>query len=273
MKPSANLPVAPDRPAEPLGPPAGQATTRLTCAILAFDVAHHIADCVRSCAFADRVVVFDTNSSDGTPEIARAAGAEVIPIPFSNFSQARNAALAALDSEWVFFVDADERVTPELSWEIEGILDRDDVDGWWTPRYNHLIGHVMKGGGWYPDHQLRLLRRAKARYDEQRRVHELVIIDGKQERLREHLIHYNYDSWAQFHAKQRRYTALEVQTLLDAGVSAHPRHLLTRPWQAFWRRFITWQGYRDGFHGLRLAAIMAWYECRKSWGLLRGRNA
>lgn len=244
----------------------------LACAILARNVAAHIGDCVHSCRFADRVVVFDTESDDGTPELARAAGAEVVATPFVNFSQARNFALEHLDTEWVFFVDADERVTPALAAEVREAICRDDIAGWWVPRYNHIVGRVMRGGGWYPDHQLRLLRRRAAWYDPARAVHELAQVQGRTERLREHLIHYNYDTWAQFHAKQRRYTAFEARTLAHEGVKAHPRHLVTRPLQAFWRRFVTWQGYRDGLHGLRLSLIMAWYEALKYYWLLSGER-
>ena len=243
---------------------------RLTCGILARNVADHIGDCVRSCSFADDVVVFDTSSTDNTVQIAIAAGARVVDTPFVNFSQARNFALRALDSEWVFFVDADERVTPELAQEIGEVIRRSDVDGWWVPRYNHIVGHVMRGGGWYPDHQLRLMRRAEAHYDEAREVHEVAIIDGPEGTLTEHLVHYNYDTWDQFYETQHRYTSFESQTLLNDGVRAHPRHLLTRPLQAFWRRYITWKGYRDGIHGLRLCAIMARYEFMKYWWMLRG---
>lgn len=243
----------------------------LACAILARNGAQHIVDCVRSCAFADQVVLFDTASDDGTPDLARSAGARVIETPFVNFSQARNFALDSLDADWVFFVDVDERVTPDLEREVRAIIQREDTDGWWVPRYNHIVGHVLRGGGWYPDHQLRLLRRSRAHYDPSREVHEVAIIAGREDKLREHLIHYNYDSWALFHAKQRRYTAFETQTLRSEGVRAHPRHLVTRPLQAFWRRFVTWKGYRDGLFGLRLSLVMAWYEELKYWWLLTGK--
>ncbi len=251
--------------------PAPDRPPTLACAILARNVSTHIADCVRSCAFADLVLVFDTDSDDGTVELARAAGALVVPAPFVNFSQARNYALEHTDADWVFFVDADERVTPELAQEVRQAIASDRAEGWWVPRYNHIVGHVLRGGGWYPDRQLRLLRRDKAHYDPAREVHELAIIDGRQANLNEHLIHYNYDAWDQFHAKQRRYTAFEAKTLRAEGVRAHPRHLITRPLQAFWRRFVTWQGYRDGLFGLRLCLVMAWYELLKYGWLLRGR--
>ena len=250
----------------------------LACAILAKDVAKHIGDCVQSCAFADDVVVFDTSSTDGTPDIARAAGARVIATPFINFSQARNFALAHLDADWVLFVDADERVTPELADEVRRVISAyqrpsasppQNIAGWWIPRYNYIVGRVMKGAGWYPDYQLRLMLRERAHYDEAREVHELAIIDGEEGRLSEHLIHYNYESWEQFHAKQERYTRFGASTLVQEGVRAHPRHLITRPGQEFWRRFVTWRGYKDGLHGLRLSLIMARYEQKKYWWMLQ----
>lgn len=244
----------------------------LACAILAKNVVKHIGDCVKSCAFADEVVVFDTASDDGTPEVARAAGARIVDTPFTNFSQARNLALAHLSTDWVLFVDADERVTPELAAEVNRVIQDDAIAGWWVPRYNHIVGHVMKGAGWYPDYQLRLMRRERAHYDETREVHELAIIDGETGYLQEHLIHYNYESWTQFHAKQERYTRYDTRTLLHAGVRAHPRHLITRPGQEFWRRFITWQGYKDGFHGLRLSLIMARYEQKKYWWMWQAQR-
>ena len=245
-------------------------TPTLACAILARNVAQHIGDCVRSCLFADHVVVFDTDSEDETVARARSAGAEVIATPFANFSQARNFALEQLHTDWVFFVDADERVTPELAIEVRQVIQREDgVDGWWVPRHNHIVGQVMRGGGWYPDHQLRLLRRTHAHYDPSREVHEIANLQGGSDRLRQHLIHYNYDTWTQFHAKQRRYTEFEAKTLYSEGMRPLPRHLVTRPLQAFWRRFVTWQGYRDGLHGLRLSLIMARYEQLKYWWLLQ----
>ena len=244
----------------------------LACAILAKDVVNHIRECVQSCAFADEVVVFDTDSSDGTQDAARAAGARVIDTPFINFSQARNFALARVQADWVLFVDADERVTPELAAEVRRVIQDDAIAGWWVPRYNHIVGHVMKGAGWYPDYQLRLMLRERAHYDEAREVHELAIIDGEEGYLKAHLIHYNYESWEQFHAKQARYTRYDARTLLNAGVRAHPRHLLTRPGQEFWRRFVTWQGYKDGLHGLRLSLIMARYEQKKYWWMLQAQR-
>ncbi len=73
------------------------------------------------------------------------------------------------------------------------------------PRHNYIAGQRVRFGGFYPDYQLRLLRRGRARYDPARPVHEVVMLDGAAGHLRNVLVHYNYDDWPQFHAKQRRY--------------------------------------------------------------------
>ena len=131
--------------------------------------------------------------------------------------------------------------------------------GWWVPRQNIIVGKWIRGGGWYPDYQLRLMRTDKARYDPQRPVHEVVLLEGETGYLSHPLIHYNYDSWHEFRAKQRRYAQFEVEVLRQQGVRPKPYSFLTMPVREFWRRFITLHGYVDGWHGLRLAFYMAWY--------------
>ena len=94
-------------------------------------------------------------------------GAVVFQHPFVNFSHNRNLALddaTEVGADWVFFIDADERCTPELAQEIRAVIKRSET-GWWVPRYNVMWGHTLKGGGWYPDCQLRLLKVGAAHYD------------------------------------------------------------------------------------------------------------
>ena len=201
----------------------------------------------------------DSYSDDGTVEMALAAGAEVIQRPFDNFAAQRNAALQAVPADWIFFVDADERATPELAAEVRQVIGEEDKAGWWVPRHNTIVGNLVRYGGYYPDYQLRLLRRALARYDPARPVHEVVILDGEAGHLQNSLIHYNYDSWAQVHAKQRRYARLEAQRLFEQGIRAKPHNFILQPLREFRRRVVTLQGYKDGLHGLRLHALLAYY--------------
>jgi len=110
---------------------------------------------------------------------------------------------------------------------------------------------------------MRLLRRGRARYDPQRQVHELVLLDGEPGFLSAPLIHYNYRSFRQFREKQQRYVAFDAHILHEQGIRPRPHKFITQPLRHFFWRFITLQGYRDGWHGLRLSLLMAWYELQK----------
>jgi (heptosyl)LPS beta-1,4-glucosyltransferase len=228
--------------------------------IIAKNEAHHIAGCIASLRWADEVVVCDTGSSDDTATLAQQAGARVIlHHPFENFAYTRNVALdTATDADWVFFVDADERATPELAAEIRGIVASDPAPvGYWVPRYNYIFGHLTLHAGYYPDYQMRLLRRGRARYE--RPVHEVVVLDGAEGHLKHPLIHYNYDTLDQFRAKQRHYIQHDAQELFQQGIRWKPRNVILQPLRHFWWRYITLQGYRDGLHGLRLCILLAYY--------------
>lgn len=237
---------------------------RLSVVILAKDEEQNIADCIASVQWADKVVVvLDAESADRTPEIARWMGATVYTHPFRDYANQRNAALGMVDSDWVFFVDADERATPSLAAEIQRVIGDDSKVGWWVPRHNYIFGRVIRHAGWYPDYQLRLLRWGHARYDPDRPVHEVVILDGEAGYLQHPLIHYNYRTLAEFRERQQRYTAYEAQALLEEGIHPRWRNFILQPLREFRRRYLTLQGYRDGAHGLLLSLFMAWYTFQR----------
>src|SRR5262249_55615268 len=145
----------------------------LTAIILTRNESEHIVECINSVRFADDIIVFDSFSTDDTVEKAQAAGARVIQHPFENYANQRNAALkAAGNADWVLFVDADERVTPELAEEVKSVIQQTDYVGWKIPRYNYIFGKLTRWAGWYPDYQLRLLKVGAAQYDPTRQVHE-----------------------------------------------------------------------------------------------------
>jgi (heptosyl)LPS beta-1,4-glucosyltransferase len=237
-------------------------TVELAAVVLTKNEERHVGDCLASLAWADERVVFDDNSTDRTVEIARAEGAQVILHGLENFAAQRDAALAIVQGEWILFVDADERATPALAEEVRRVIRGEDTQaraGWWIPRHNYMIGHRMRGGGWYPDYQLRLLRRGAARYDASRPVHEIVILEGEAGHLENALVHYNYDSVAQFRQKMGRYTAFEAKILDEQGTRVRPWTYLTMPLREFWRRFVRLRGYRDHVYGLLFCGLMAWY--------------
>lgn len=235
--------------------------TKIIAAILAKNEVKHIAACIDSVQWADAVMLSDSFSDDGTTERALERGAVVYQHPFINFAVNRNLALAdaaAIGGDWIFFIDADERATPELAAEIRARVEQEEV-GWWVPRYNIMWGHTIKGGGWYPDHQLRLLKLGHATYDPNREVHETVELAGPAGTLAGHLIHYNYDSLQHFFNKQNRYIDFEAQILYKQGIRARPWTYLSMPLREFHRRYLKLGGYKDGWVGLQLCGLMAWY--------------
>lgn len=243
----------------------------LVVVVLTRDEAQHIVACLASSAFADHRLVFDSFSEDETVELARRAGAEVQKRAFVNYADQRNAALEAVAGrfDWALFVDADERVTPELASAVRRAIETPDIAGWRIPRHNYIFGYRMRATGWYPDYQTRLLKVGSARYDPTKAVHEVVLLDGPLGTLDAHLTHFNYQDLRQFAIKQRRYTFYEARVLYDTGIRPRPQNYVLQPLRHFWWRFVKLEGYRDGRHGLRLSLLMAWYEFRK-YVLLRG---
>jgi len=235
----------------------------LAAVILTKNEARHIIACIESVAWADEIVVFDSFSEDETIELAQTVHARVLQHPFQNFAGQRNAALEVLEADWIFFIDADERATPELGAEARRVIQRKNVNGWWVPRHNYIFGRLTLGAGWYPDYQMRLLRRGYARYE--REVHEVVVLEGAEGRMENPLVHYNYDTLAQFHAKQNSYTDYDAQILFKTGTRPRLRNYILQPLRQFYWRFITLKGYRDRLHGLRLAMLLAYYN----WQLYR----
>lgn len=247
---------------------------RLIAIVLTYNEAEHITDCLETLRFADARLVLDSGSTDRTQQLARMSGVGVIERPFDNYTGQRNAALEAVKdrAEWVLFVDADERVSPALAAEIQQVIDQPEIAGWQIPRHNYLFGVLTQGAGWYPDYQTRLLRVGFARYDPARQVHETVLLEGPLGTIKEPFIHYNYKDLAQFHAKQNKYVQYDAQMLYKQGIRPKPYTYLLQPLRHFWWRFVTLKGYRDGWHGLRLSALMGWYEARKYWVLRRLRQ-
>src|SRR5258708_32418892 len=148
----------------PPAPVTAAGSRQLAAIVLTRNEEKHLPDCLSSLAWAPEVIVFDSFSGDGTLAAAKAAGARVEQRAFDNYAGQRQAALGITGAEWVLFVDADERATPALAAEIRTVFKRPEP-GWWIPRDNYIFGKLTRRAGWYPDYQLRLMRRSLAHYD------------------------------------------------------------------------------------------------------------
>ncbi len=250
----------------------------LTIAALAWNETDHLRGCFASLkplvdlTGAKTLIVFDSAGDPATLAIARDLADRVMIADFDNFAKQRNRALDQASSDWVFFIDADERCTPRLAQEIARAIATDKHSAYKVPRRNFFFGREVRHTGWSPDYQLRLLRRERCRYDEARLVHELPTVHGETGTLQARLIHYNYSTWRQFVAKQRAYSDMEAQALHAAGRKPKLKSVIGQPLREFKRRFIEYKGYRDGALGLALSLAMSLYAGRtyvKLWRLHR----
>lgn len=244
----------------------------LSAVVLTRNEEKHILDCLASVrSFADELLVFDSQSTDRTVELAQTAGARVESRPFDNYAGQRNASLEAARGDWVFFIDADERADEAVGREIKGEIariesEKSDTSLFWIPRKNYIFGKWIQHTGWSPDYQPRVMRKGRAHFDPARPVHELVIAEGGAIYLASPLVHYNYETLAQFRKKQAHYTRFEAQQMVQAGIRPRLRSYVSMPVREFARRFISLEGYRDGLHGLLLSALMAYYAFwRQVW--------
>src|SRR6266480_31866 len=152
---------------------------KITAAIITFNEAGNIQAACESVAWADEILVVDSESTDDTREIAMHCGARVIVNAWPGFSAQKQFATDAAAHDWIFSLDADERVSPELQAAIGGLRSANDeslADGYRVARRAFYMGRWIRGGGWYPDRQLRLYRKSKGRWQGSH-IHEVVKIN------------------------------------------------------------------------------------------------
>jgi glycosyltransferase involved in cell wall biosynthesis len=191
----------------------------------------NLSACLESVSWADDCVVLDSFSDDDTVTIAGRGGARVVQREFDNFSAHKNWALDTIDfrHDWILIVDADERVTPELAREIAALVSGSPPhQGYYVARQNWFAGVWIRHGGWYPDWNLRLLRRGQGRY-EPRLVHEHILLNGPPGYLQHPLIHYDYKGIERYFDRHNVYSSLEAveafRTLNAPGPEGLPASL------------------------------------------------
>ncbi len=230
--------------------------------------------CLQSCAgLADEIVVVDCGSSDGTEAIAREFGARWVHQDWLGFVGQKNIALGLAAHPWVFSIDADEEISPELQAELKQIKERNgDVGGYSMPRCVLYEGRWIRHGDWYPDRLLRLFRKQGARFVGGK-VHErLELAGGRVESLRGNLFHYSFKDADDHWARCQKYARLWAETQHEAGRTCGP----IAPWShaAFrWLRgYILRGGFLDGPQGWRIAQMNA-REVHLKYSLLRQMRA
>jgi glycosyltransferase involved in cell wall biosynthesis len=258
---------------------------RIDVLIPTLNEAEHITAAVKNAQTLGHVYVLDSRSTDGTQELARRAGATVVERTFVDYAEHKNWGIDHLPftGEWVFILDADERITPRLREEvIDALTRRPQIDGWFVNRVLIFMGRQIRHGGLYPSWNLRLFRRGKARYEE-RSVHEHMVCGGPTEYMRGEMLHIRRETLARFLDKHIKYAVMEsdewVKWKLGQSTMSRPGSLFrnvlrvrqwvrrqvwprlpARPMWRFFYMYLIKMGFLDGTAGWHLARLMSCYE-------------
>jgi glycosyltransferase involved in cell wall biosynthesis len=233
---------------------------KISATIITLNEEEHIAGACESVSWADEIVVVDSGSTDSTREIAAGFGARVIFREWMGFADQKQFAAEQAANNWIFSLDADERVSKELESSIREVQSEQNLAGGYRiPRRSFYMGRWIKGGGWYPDYQLRLYDRNHGRW-EGSFVHESVKMapGTRVESLKGDILHFSVRDASHHHRMiGERYAPLAARKMFAAGRRTTPLALITAPSSAFVRSFLLKAGFRDGLAGFSIAAFAA----------------
>ena len=240
----------------------------VSACIVTRDEADRLPDCLASLDWCDEVIVVDSHSTDATRELAREAGARVIERDWPGHVAQKEFAVREAAHDWVFCIDADERVSKELAAEIEGHRARgfEGLAGLSAPRLSSYLGAWIRHGTWYPDRKLRLFDRRRGGWGGQD-PHDRVRVDGPVAELSAELLHHPYRSFEDHLATIDRYTTITAGELFGEGRRARLLDLVLRPPLRFLDFYLLRRGFLDGWRGLLLAVLAAHYVRLRYWKL------
>ena len=232
---------------------------KISATIITFNEESNIKAACESVAWADEIVVVDSESVDATREIAARSGARVIVNAWPGFGAQKQFAVDQARHDWIFSLDADERVSEELRQSIAALQHQPQADGYLVARRTFYQNRWIRGGGWYPDRQLRLFDRTKGQW-KQRQIHESVTMNpgARVAELAGDLLHYTSPNAAHHHRMiGERYAPLAAQQMFDEGRRTSMAGVACAGPSAFIRSFILKGGFRDGFAGFTIASFAA----------------
>jgi len=233
---------------------------KLSVVIITKNSQKYIADAVKSADFADEVLVLDSGSSDKTCKIAGELGARVEYQQWLGFGRQKQKGVDLAKNDWVFVLDSDERILPELRDEILKELLNPKFDAYYVARINNFWGRDIKYLGLYPDYTIRLFNRKKARFND-RDVHESVICKCEKGYLKHPLKHFAYESIEEFIAKQNRYSSL--------GAKPDKIKAFFSPFWTFFKLYFIKLGFLEGWDGFVIARLYSEYTF---WKYVKGKK-
>ncbi len=224
---------------------------RLSVVIITKNEEDFILDAIESVQFADEVIVLDSCSHDKTCEIAIEFGAKVFTGEWLGYGAQKNKAVSLASNDWVFVLDADERVTKKLAIEITQMMKQKTKPvAFYVARLNYFFGKEIRGCGLYPDYSIRLFNRKNGRFNEVE-VHESVQVQGKVGYLNNHMDHYAYSDISEFIVKQNKYSSLNKKS--------NKLKALFSPFWTFVKLYVIKRGFMEGWRGFVISSLYAQY--------------
>jgi len=223
----------------------------LSVVIITKNEERFIKDAIKSANFANEVLILDSGSTDNTCSIAIELGARVEQQEWLGFGPQKNKAVELARNDWIFVLDSDERITPKLQDEILQTLINPQSDGYLVARLNNFFGKNIKTCGLYPDYSIRLFNRTKGKFNNVA-VHESVQIEGKVVKLKNHMLHFAFNTVEEFIDKQKKYALISQKNknIAKAFIS---------PIWTFLNIYVFKLGFVEGWRGLIIAKVYAQY--------------
>jgi glycosyltransferase involved in cell wall biosynthesis len=255
-------------------------SVRLSITYITRNEAHQLERSLRSVAWADEVVVVDSESTDGTRELASGLGARVFNQPWQGFGRQKNIAQDHARNDWVLNLDADEVLTEELSREIRDWLvaqERQRLSGELPgrlaiPRKNHFGGQWIRFGGWYPNAVIRLGHRSNSRWSEPH-LHEQLEGRGKIDRAQHPMLHFTFRSISHQVSTNLRYALEGSRELRKRGRRFSVLRLVLKPIGKFLETYFWKWGFLDGRLGFIISVNAAHSMFLKQAFLLENEGA
>jgi len=235
---------------------------KISACIIAFNEEKNISEAVESVAWADEILIIDSQSADKTKEIAESLGAKVVVEKWRGFSKQKQLATDVAANDWIFSLDADERVSEELKSEIIKLKAQPEntlANGFRIPRLSFYMNRPIRHSGWYPDWQLRLFNRQMGKWKDVL-IHESFEMNenAKVEKLNGDILHHSVENAAHHHRMiGERYAPLAAEQNFVRGKRTSVLKIATASFNAFFQTYILKGGFLDGLPGFCIARFAA----------------
>ncbi len=231
----------------------------LSALIITYNEEKNVEEVISSLAFADEIIVVDSFSQDKTVEILlKNPKVKIYQHHFEDFTKQRNLAISYAEHDWILFLDADERLTSASQKEIELIInDPKAKEAYYMYRTFYFCGEKIRFSGTQGDKNFRLFKKSKARYDENKKVHETLIVNGEIGILKTRLLHYSFASYEAYRNKMVHYGVLKGKELHAKGKKYNIFTHLAKTSFKFFKAYFLKQGVLDGKRGLQLCYLQS----------------